>query len=239
MNLKRSGFILLFLGITGAVIAQQTEPKADKAITAEEVIKRFKLPSGILSEPVQLPQEDAKKPESGFGKVVSNLGQGIKQSLGVALENFLPFQFKYAMMLNESVEKVTNVALYSTIDQWYGTRYRYGGTTARGIDCSAFMQVLGSYAYGWNLPRTARMQYAHTRSISKTDLKEGDLVFFNTTGGISHVGMYLQNNKFIHSTTSKGVVISDLTDNYWKSRFIGARRNVAEDTNLPEENKVF
>jgi hypothetical protein len=239
MNVKRTGFFLLLLSISGAVLAQQPEQKAEKSISAEEVIKRFNLPTGVLSEAVKLPKEQVKKPENTFGKVVSNLGQGIKQSLGAALENFLPFQFKYAMMLNESVEKVSNVALYSTIDEWYGTRYRYGGTTARGIDCSAFMQVLGTYAFGWDLPRTARMQYAHTRSIPRTDLKEGDLVFFNTTGGISHVGMYLQNNKFIHSTTSQGVVISDLTDNYWKSRFIGARRNVVEGNEEREGNKVL
>jgi murein DD-endopeptidase / murein LD-carboxypeptidase len=161
---------------------------------------------------------------------INNPAQGsdgsfdLRKTLGVALESFMPFQFKYAILLNESVEKLTNVVLYKTIDDWYGTRYRFGGTTPRGIDCSAFMQVLGNYAFGWMLPRTARAQYYAMEHISKDDLKEGDFVFFNTRGGISHVGMYLQNNKFVHSSSSDGVSIGDLNSKYWSARFVGARR---------------
>lgn len=149
---------------------------------------------------------------------------GLKQGLDAALETFMPFQFKYSILLNESVEKLTNVLLYKTIDDWYGTRYRYGGTTIKGIDCSAFMQVLAGYAFGWMLPRTAREQYASMQRIGRNDLKEGDFVFFNTRGGVSHVGMYLQNDKFVHSSSSQGVSIGDLNDSYWGNRFIGARR---------------
>ncbi|MCU0395347.1 MAG: C40 family peptidase [Chitinophagaceae bacterium] len=146
------------------------------------------------------------------------------KTLGSTLESFLPIQFKYAILLNESVEKLSNLVLYKNIDDWYGARYRYGGKTARGIDCSAFMQVLSQYTFGWNLPRTAREQYVYLQGIRKEDLQEGDFVFFNTTGGISHVGMYLSNNKFIHSSSSQGVSIGDLNSQYWSKRFIGARR---------------
>jgi len=149
---------------------------------------------------------------------------GLRQGLSIALESFLPFQFKYAILLNESVEKISNLILYKTIDEWYGTRYRYGGTTVRGIDCSAFMQVLAGYSFGWMLPRTAKEQFASMMKIAREDLQEGDFVFFNTTGGVSHVGMYLCNNKFVHSSSSQGVSIGDLADTYWSSRFLGARR---------------
>jgi lipoprotein Spr len=60
--------------------------------------------------------------------------------------------------------------------------------------------------------------------ISRTELKEGDLIFFNTRGGISHVGVYLQNNKFVHASTSGGVVISDIFDEYWARKFVGVGR---------------
>jgi cell wall-associated NlpC family hydrolase len=150
------------------------------------------------------------------------------KTLGTALESFLPLQFKYAILLNESVEKLSNLVLYKNIDDWYGTRYRYGGKTNKGIDCSAFMQVIGQYTYGWILPRTAREQYKVMVAIAKEELQEGDFVFFNTTGGISHVGMYLSNNKFIHSSSSEGVSIGDLNSKYWSKRFIGARRVAPE-----------
>lgn len=163
------------------------------------------------------------KPDTTVGGI-QGIGKNLQQTFGKALETFLPFQFKYAIMLNESVEKLTNLGLYATIDNWYGTRYRYGGTSSRGIDCSAFMQKLAAYAFGLSLPRTAKEQFKSSVQISKSDLKEGDLVFFNTTGGVSHVGMYLQNNKFVHSASSKGVMISDLSDKFWTKHFIGAAR---------------
>ena len=125
------------------------------------------------------------------------------------LESASKVQIKYALLLDTEVEQIQNVSLYSGIEQWMGTRYRLGGATKDGIDCSALMQILYVTQFGATLPRTAREQYDATQRISRTDLKEGDLVFFNTQGGVSHVGLYLQNNKFVHASSS-GVTISDL-----------------------------
>jgi lipoprotein Spr len=130
---------------------------------------------------------------------------------------------KYALLLDVEVEQVIDLNLFKVLDEWMGTRYRLGGTTKDGIDCSALIQILFTGLYGIALPRTAREQYNFSRKISRTELKEGDLVFFNTIGGVSHVGMYLQNNKFIHASTS-GVTISDLYDEYWMKKFIGVGR---------------
>jgi murein DD-endopeptidase / murein LD-carboxypeptidase len=140
------------------------------------------------------------------------------------IDRAVPIQFKYAILLNTEVEYLGNSDLYSFIDHWWGTPYRNGGMTQRGVDCSAFVQNLDAAIYNLALPRTAREQYSSCEHISKTNMKEGDLLFFNTKGGVSHVGVYLQNNKFVHASTSNGVMISDLGEAYWSRRFLGAGR---------------
>ena len=139
------------------------------------------------------------------------------------LESASKVQIKNALLLDTEIEQIQNVSLYSTIEQWMGTRYRLGGATKDGIDCSALVQILYVTQFGATLPRTAREQYDATQRISRTDLKEGDLVFFNTQGGVSHVGLYLQNNKFVHASVS-GVTISDMFEPYYVKHFIAAGR---------------
>lgn len=141
-----------------------------------------------------------------------------------SLEKASSLQLKYAILLNTEVEQLQDNSLLEHVDEWYGTRYRYGGTTKSGIDCSAFVQAIYLSAFAVSLPRTARDQYRNSQIVSATQIKTGDLVFFNTTGGISHVGIYLQNNKFVHASTSYGVTISDMFDPYYLRRFIGVGR---------------
>ena len=139
-------------------------------------------------------------------------------------ENLSALQIRYAVLLSTPAEEVKNTKMFEFIDDWYGTPYRLGGTTKKGIDCSAFSQFLFASVYGLSIPRTAREQYNLTSRISRTQLNEGDLIFFNTRGGISHVGVYLQNNKFVHASTSGGVMISDIFDEYWAKKFVGVGR---------------
>lgn len=141
-----------------------------------------------------------------------------------SVEKASELQLKYAVLLNTEVELLQDNRLLEHVDEWYGTRYRYGGTTKSGIDCSAFVQTIYLSAFAVSLPRTARDQYRNSRIVSATEIKTGDLIFFNTTGGISHVGIYLQNNKFVHASTSQGVTISDMFDPYYLKRFIGIGR---------------
>ena len=135
-----------------------------------------------------------------------------------------PSAFQYALLLDVEVEKIKNSKLYDYITQWWGTPYRIGGSSLDGIDCSGFVKGLFSDTYSIQLPRTSREQANFSQEISKESLQEGDLVFFHQRKGISHVGMYLSNNKFVHASTSMGVIISDLNEPYWNKRFVKAGR---------------
>ncbi|MBD8005758.1 C40 family peptidase [Bacillus norwichensis] len=121
--------------------------------------------------------------------------------------------------------KPSGSAIVKESKKHLGVRYLYGGTTPKGFDCSGFT----SYTFKKKkvkLPRTAAEQYKKGKSVSKKNLKAGDLVFFKTTSKtkISHVGIYVGNNKFIHSA-GKGVSVTSINDPYyWKSKYAGARR---------------
>ena len=113
-----------------------------------------------------------------------------------------------------------------TAKKYLGTKYKFGGTTKRGIDCSGFTQKVMK-KHKVKLPRTASQQASSGKHINKKNLKPGDLVFFKGTykRGISHVGIYLGNDKFIHASSgAKKVTISRLSKAYYKNHYAGARR---------------
>jgi lipoprotein Spr len=158
--------------------------------------------------------------------LVDNYSGNINVNTGMSINEAAGSQFRYSILLNTEVEYLSNKVLYDTISAWWGAPYRIGGMTKKGVDCSGFVQALLGGVYELPLPRTASEQKAMCSDIRKEELTEGDLVFFNTRGGVSHVGVYLHNNKFVHASTSGGVTISDLAEPYWEKRFIGAGRPV-------------
>lgn len=114
--------------------------------------------------------------------------------------------------------------IVAAAESWLGTPYRYAGTTRSGIDCSALMVNVFS-EIGIGLPRTSAEQFGTGRRISPGDLNVGDLVFFDINGnGVSHVGIYVGGNAFIHASLSGGVVRESLALPYYAGRFAGARR---------------
>ena len=113
-----------------------------------------------------------------------------------------------------------NAALYEAVNSWLGVPYKYGGTDRNGIDCSAFVGTIVRQVYNVSLHRTANDMLQDVKLISRAQLREGDLVFFtNSKGKVSHVGIYLKEGLFAHSSTSNGVSVSRLDDTYWNKHF--------------------
>lgn len=111
--------------------------------------------------------------------------------------------------------------------KWLGTKYVYGGHSKKGTDCSGFVMEVYLKVYDIKLPRTSKDQQAFCKRIKKSNLKIGDLVFFTTTKNkkrVSHVGIYIGDDEFIHASSSKGVVISKLSQSYYVRNYYSSGR---------------
>ncbi len=146
-------------------------------------------------------------------------------------------QKKYSDIIGTAPENIENIKLYQFIDSWMETPYLMGGENRKGIDCSFFSQFLYHDVYDSLIERTAEKQYSAKSTAKFTGLEyleEGDLLFFNLTGSvyapITHVGVYLQNGKFVHSTSRRtpkgnnGVQIGNIYDRHWQRLFVAAGR---------------
>jgi len=144
-------------------------------------------------------------------------------------------QLKYSKYINVPPKQITNLQLYHVIDYWLNTPYKWGGTDEKGIDCSAFVQKLLVDGYGIYIQRTSNDQFLGelmNRFASTKHLSEGDLVFFKTLDNgmpVTHVGMYLDNDFFVNSSSSKGVSIASLKDPYWSNRYVAAGRVIVKN----------
>ncbi|HGN1705946.1 TPA: bifunctional murein DD-endopeptidase/murein LD-carboxypeptidase [Providencia rettgeri] len=107
---------------------------------------------------------------------------------------------------------------------WKGVAYRLGGTTKSGIDCSSFVQRTFFEQFGVELPRTTSEQESSGKSVKRNNLKAGDLVLFKTGRRMKHVGIYIGDDKFVHASTSNGVIVSEMTNTYWSKRYYASRR---------------
>ncbi len=125
-----------------------------------------------------------------------------------------------ASILGVSEKEVKEKKLYGFVSEWYGVPYKYGGCSKYGTDCSCLTINLYSTVYKKQLPRNADDMAKACDKVSERKADEGDMVFFKINSKtVSHVGVVLKNNKFVHASTSKGVLISDLNDAYYKKYF--------------------
>jgi len=123
-------------------------------------------------------------------------------------------------ILGVNEKELKDNRLYDFVSEWYGAPYKYGGCDKKGTDCSCLTINLYKDVYKKNLPRTADEMMKNCDKLSASKAEEGDMVFFKISSKeVSHVGVLLKNNKFIHASTSKGVIINDLDEAYYKKYF--------------------
>jgi len=114
--------------------------------------------------------------------------------------------------------------LYRQYYAWKGTPYRYGGLSKNGVDCSGFVHQTYKKLFKITLPRQTKSQVTQGKRVYINQLRAGDLVFFKTGWNVRHVGIYLEKGKFVHASSSKGVIISTMYTGYWKKNYWQARR---------------
>lgn len=165
-----------------------------------------------------------------FGTVTEESVEKFQKANGLAvtgivtssvLDKILEVEEKEVKQPSKSRNQIT-INVIANASEVMGVPYQWGGTTTSGFDCSGFIQYVFAKE-GVQLPRTTAQMWNATTSVSKPAV--GDLVFFETyTDGPSHLGIYLGNNEFVHSGSSTGVTVSNITYKYWQDRYLGSKR---------------
>lgn len=136
------------------------------------------------------------------------------------------FVANYKNYINPDVPLTFRERILLEVIKYLDAPYKYGGNSNDGIDCSGFTQKIFLNTFSIQLPRSAKEQFAVGEKVDREDLEFGDLVFFNTSrrSKPGHVGIYIGDNQFVHSSRKLGVTISSLNEKYYDKRYVGARR---------------
>ncbi|MDW7773561.1 MAG: NlpC/P60 family protein [Desulfobulbaceae bacterium] len=126
--------------------------------------------------------------------------------------------------INLSDTRMVKSILYSHYNEWKSAKYRKGGMSIQGIDCSGFVHLTYRSKFGIDLPRSTDLQVKLGKKVVRSSLQAGDLVFFKTGFFQKHVGIFLENQKFMHVSTRNGVMISSLDEHYWSRKYWMAKR---------------
>jgi peptidoglycan DL-endopeptidase CwlO len=206
---KTKPFILVVTLIAIAIVSKVTsyEVKADAAIVNQPnvVVRSASLNSDkVIRVPERTVQRDDSRTSTTKKTTLSRGGSGI------------------SLAGPQAPEGSNNVVTYAY--KFLGKPYVWGASGPNAFDCSGFTAYVYK-AFGVSLPHQSGSQYGYGQAVSRSNLAQGDLVFFNTYGSISHVGVYIGGGRFIHAANSKsGVIISSLSEGYYSSRLVGSKR---------------
>jgi murein DD-endopeptidase / murein LD-carboxypeptidase len=137
----------------------------------------------------------------------------------------LEWCFRYSNRLGYTITYINNPRLFQTVSEWIGVPYKYSGCSKNGVDCSGFVNTVLSTCFDKTATGSASDIYKSVEPLKKSELREGDLVFFKIRKNrISHVGIYLGQNRFAHASLQKGVIVSHLEDPYYEKYFFKGGR---------------
>lgn len=235
VNTSRASTYRVRKGDTLAKIARKTGVSEDELRRMNGIASKSRLKPGQILAIRPAGDNDSATARLSLKKPLKNLdifnAREYEKSLSELMESDPERQADFTKSVSLEVDSVAE--LKKTAYSFIGTRYRFGGTTRNGLDCSSFVQQVFR-ELDVELPRTAREQFRVGDEVAPGDLQKGDLLFFHTYARFpSHVGIYLGNNKMIHaSSRDRRVVISSVDTPYYRSRFIGAKRIAEVNPNV-------